>query len=266
MAIAFFYAFGTALGGISGPVIFGALIQSGKPSAVFVGFAIGAVLMIGAGIVEMWLGVEAAGRELEDIAAPLSAREAEREQGEEADTFTLGRDRRVVRTSRADVALVGRTVADVMVRDPVTVSDDMPLDRFIDDVFLTHRHTAYPVLATSGQVIGLLTVRDVLELPREQWAQLRVRDRMLSVDHSLVVDSEEPLSDALRDLARTEVHRALVSDHGHLHSLLSMTDVARTFEVLAGEDVGYLGGTPHDRFSAARPAHAGARSGNGSKS
>ncbi len=266
MAIAFFYAFGTALGGISGPAIFGGLIQSGKASALFVGLALGAVLMIAAGLVEVFLGVECAGRELEDIAAPLSAREAEKELGEEADAFTLGRDRRMVRTTRADAALAGRRVADVMVRDPVTVSDDLPLDAFIDDVFLTHRHTAYPVLAAGGRVVGLLTVRDVLELPREQWAQLRVRDRMLPVERSLVVDSEEPLSEALRDLARTDVHRALVSDHGRLHSLLSMTDVARTYEVLAGEDIGYIGGTPHGRFSAATPTHATTASGNGSES
>jgi MFS family permease len=263
MAIAFFYAFGTALGGISGPAIFGGLIQSGKPSALFVGFALGAVLMIGAGLIELWLGVEAAGRELEDIAAPLSAREAEREAG---DSFTLGRDRRIVRTTRAEAALAGRTVADVMVRDPVTVSDDLPLDRFIDDVFLTHRHTAYPVLGARGDVIGLLTVRDVLQLPREQWAALAVRDRMLPVERSLVVDVEESLSEALRDLARTDVHRALVSDHGHLHSLLSMTDVARTFEVLAGEDIGYIGGTPRGRFNAPEAAPAGAPAGEGSES
>jgi MFS family permease/CBS domain-containing protein len=263
MAIAFFYAFGTALGGISGPAIFGGLIQTGKPSALFVGFALGAVLMIGAGLVELWLGVEAAGRQLEDIAAPLSAREAEKELGEDADMFTLGRDRRMVRTTQAETALAGRRVSDVMVRDPVTVSDDLPLAEFIDDVFLTHRHTAYPVLGANGEVVGLLTVRDVLELPREQWATLVVRDRMHQVDSSIVVDAEEPLSDALRDLARTAVHRALVSDHGHLHSLLSMTDVARTFEVLAGEDVGYLGGTPQGRFSAARPK-ATATAGDGS--
>jgi MFS family permease/CBS domain-containing protein len=266
MAIAFFYAFGTALGGISGPAIFGGLIQSGKPSALFVGFALGAVLMIGAGIMELWLGIEAAGRELEDIAAPLSAREAERDLGEEADVFTLGRDRRVVRATHAQAALAGRRVADVMVRDPVTVSDNMPLDRFIDDVFLTHRHTAYPVLGMRGEVIGLLTVRDVLELPRDQWAAMTVSDRMLPVERSLVVDAEEPLDEALRDLARTDVHRALVSDRGHLHSLLSMTDVARTFEVLAGEDIGYLGGTPHGRFSAARPVSAGTPTGNGTES
>jgi hypothetical protein len=40
--------------------------------------------------------------------------------------FTIGRDRRIVRTTQAETALAGRRVADVMVRDPVTVSDDMP--------------------------------------------------------------------------------------------------------------------------------------------
>jgi hypothetical protein len=52
MAIAFFYAFGTALGGITGPAIFGALIQSGRASTLFIGFALGPVLMVAFGIVE----------------------------------------------------------------------------------------------------------------------------------------------------------------------------------------------------------------------
>jgi CBS domain-containing protein len=257
MAIAFFYAFGTALGGISGPAIFGGLIQSGKPSAVFGGFALGAVLMIGAGLVEVFLGVECAGRELEDIAAPLSAREAEKELGEEADVFTLGRSQRVVRTTRAQEALAGRRVADVMVRDPVTVNDDMSLSEFIDGVFLTHRHTAYPVAGRAGELIGIISVREVLELPRLHWGGLTVRDRMQSLEQALILDADEPLGDALRDLARTEVHRALVKDHGHLHSLLSMTDVARVFEVLAGEDIGYLGGAPHQHLASAQPAPTG---------
>jgi MFS family permease len=90
MAIAFFYAFGTALGGISGPILFGALIASGHTTDVFYGYLLGAALMIGAGIVEVFLGVEAAGRDLEDIAAPLSAQQAEAEPAEEADALTVG--------------------------------------------------------------------------------------------------------------------------------------------------------------------------------
>ncbi|MBV9005562.1 MAG: MFS transporter [Solirubrobacterales bacterium] len=91
LAIAFFYAFGTVIGGVGGPILFGALIASGKPSDVFIGYIIGAALMIASGLVEVGLGVEAAGRELEDIAAPLSAQEAEeQETAEAADELTVG--------------------------------------------------------------------------------------------------------------------------------------------------------------------------------
>jgi MFS family permease len=91
LAIAFFYAFGTVVGGVGGPLLFGALIASGKPSQVFIGYIVGAALMIASGLVEVALGVEAAGRELEDIAAPLSAQEAEEgETAEAADRLTVG--------------------------------------------------------------------------------------------------------------------------------------------------------------------------------
>src|SRR3954447_19727768 len=77
MAIAFFFAFGTAIGGIGGPALFGALIGSGDAGNIFIGYLIGAALMIGAGIVQWTMGVEAAQRDLEDIAKPLSAQEEE---------------------------------------------------------------------------------------------------------------------------------------------------------------------------------------------
>jgi MFS family permease len=92
MAIAFFYATGTIVGGFGGPLLFGALISSGDPEQIFIGYVIGAVVMIAGGIVQATMGVEAAQRDLEDIAPPLSAQAAELEEpGEEADPYTLGR-------------------------------------------------------------------------------------------------------------------------------------------------------------------------------
>jgi MFS family permease len=92
MAIAFFYASGTIVGGFGGPLLFGALIQSGEPGQIFIGYLVGAVVMIVGGIVQATMGVEAAQRDLEDIAPPLSAQGEELEEpGEEADRYTLGR-------------------------------------------------------------------------------------------------------------------------------------------------------------------------------
>jgi MFS family permease len=77
LCIAFFYAIGTAAGGISGPLLFGALIDHASAAkdvtGIALGYYIGAALMIGGGIVESVLGVRAEGRSLESIARPLTA-------------------------------------------------------------------------------------------------------------------------------------------------------------------------------------------------
>jgi MFS family permease len=80
MAIAFFYAIGTGAGGISGPLLFSALVSTGKISDTAIAFVIGASLMIIAGLVEIFLGVKAERRSLEDIAQPLTATEGPNEQ------------------------------------------------------------------------------------------------------------------------------------------------------------------------------------------
>ena len=81
LCIAFFYAIGTAAGGISGPLLFGHLIDSASASGDITGIApgyfLGAALRIAGGIVEAFLGVRAEGQSLEDIAKPLTAEDAE---------------------------------------------------------------------------------------------------------------------------------------------------------------------------------------------
>ena len=77
LCIAFFYAIGTAAGGITGPLLFGRLIDSaskaGDITGIAIGYYIGAALMIAGGIIEIFLGVKAEGQSLEDIAQPLTA-------------------------------------------------------------------------------------------------------------------------------------------------------------------------------------------------
>ena len=73
MAIAIVYAVGTLVGGVVAPALFGTLIATRSPLAVFEGYLLGAVLMVAGGIVEVMIGVEAARRMLEHVAPPLSA-------------------------------------------------------------------------------------------------------------------------------------------------------------------------------------------------
>jgi len=73
IAIAVFYAVGTGLGGIAAPVLFGMLIETGSRENVFLGYAFGAALMIGAAVVQWVWGVAAERRALEEVARPLTA-------------------------------------------------------------------------------------------------------------------------------------------------------------------------------------------------
>jgi len=79
LAIALFYAIGTGAAAVA-PVLFGALIQSGKPLNVFYGDLFGAALMAGAGVIAWFFAVKAERQSLENIARPLSfVEEAEAE-------------------------------------------------------------------------------------------------------------------------------------------------------------------------------------------
>jgi MFS family permease len=72
LAIAFFYAIGTAIGGVVGPALFGALISTGSRGSVAIGYVIGALMMIGAAMAETRWGVAAERKPLETVSRPLS--------------------------------------------------------------------------------------------------------------------------------------------------------------------------------------------------
>ncbi len=73
LAIAFFYAVGTGIGGVVAPALFGWLIETGSRTSVALGYLLGAVLMLTAGIIAGRFGVAAERKPLETVARPLSA-------------------------------------------------------------------------------------------------------------------------------------------------------------------------------------------------
>jgi|SRR6187402_61181 len=73
-AIAIFYAFGTSIGGVGAPILFGYLIATNSKGAVAAGYALGGVLLILGAVFEYLIGVEAAGKSLESISKPLQSK------------------------------------------------------------------------------------------------------------------------------------------------------------------------------------------------
>ena len=132
LAIAFFYAIGTAVGGIAGPLLFGNLIGTDDTSMVALAFVIGSVVMALGGVMEIFFGIKAEGEQLEDIAKPLTVADAEgstghgarRDVAEPADT-SGSRDEPAsfppssTRTSEADDGAAARAAAATRARERV---------------------------------------------------------------------------------------------------------------------------------------------------
>jgi MFS family permease len=72
LAIAMFYSIGTGIGGVAGPALFGALIDTGSRNSVFAGYLLGSGLMIGAAVVAWLFAISAERRTLEAVARPLA--------------------------------------------------------------------------------------------------------------------------------------------------------------------------------------------------
>jgi MFS family permease len=72
LAIALFYAVGTGIGGVAGPALFGALIDTGSRGSVFAGYLLGAGLMVAAAAIAWRYCIAAERRPLESVARPLA--------------------------------------------------------------------------------------------------------------------------------------------------------------------------------------------------
>jgi len=94
LAIAFFYAVGTALGGILGPALFGKLIGSKSYVETMVGFLIAAAWLLAAAVTAFFLAVDAEQKPLEEVAEPLSAEDAGQEDGDKRSAPSRGDSRR----------------------------------------------------------------------------------------------------------------------------------------------------------------------------
>ena len=125
-------------------------------------------------------------------------------------------------------ALAGLKVRHLMVPEPVTAHPEQTLGEFMDGVAGVARYTAYPVVA-NGEVLGVLPLRRVLELPRDEWDERRVRDSMLRTEEVPVLgrDEDEDALEALTQLGTGDLHRGLVLENGHLAGFISITDIAR---------------------------------------
>jgi Zn-dependent protease/CBS domain-containing protein len=122
--------------------------------------------------------------------------------------------------------LRGVEARDVMARDLLRIPPDLTLQDAIDGYFMRYDHGAFPV-EEQGRTIGLLTMRGVRRVPRDQWSTRRVRDSMVSLGDQIVVSPDARMDQVMSKLEDSDANRVLVVDDGEVVGIITSSDLTR---------------------------------------
>ena len=127
-------------------------------------------------------------------------------------------------------ALVGVPVKDVMSKDVIAVSPDLPLDKLVNEYFFKHRYMGFPVVE-SGILKGIVTLHNVKEIPNERWPSTKTSEAMTQVREDLMVCPEADCLEALLQVTRSGLGRLLVVEKGSLQGIITQRNLVKLFEI-----------------------------------
>jgi Zn-dependent protease/predicted transcriptional regulator len=122
--------------------------------------------------------------------------------------------------------LAGVEAEEVMAGDLVRIGPELSLQDAVDDYFMRYDHSGFPV-EEQGRTIGLLTLRGVRQVPREQWPTTRVRDHMVPLGDQVVVAPEARMDGVVGKLQDGQAGRVLVVQDGEVVGIITPTDLTR---------------------------------------
>lgn len=119
----------------------------------------------------------------------------------------------------------GAQAREVMTLKPETVPADLNLQELVDQYFFNRNYQSFPVMEDSHP-IGMVTVNQVKQVPREEWSQHSVREMMVPSEQGITVRPDEDMTQVLEKMQETRSRRLLVTTDGTLEGIISATDIA----------------------------------------
>ena len=132
--------------------------------------------------------------------------------------------------------LAGHQVKEAMSLAYTTVLADSSLQELVDEHILGQGRRSF-LVERGDQVIGLLTLHNIKETPRDQWGTIRAYQVMISLDNLKTIKPDTELWSAIEEMDRDGVNQLPVMIDGRIEGMLSREDVIsylRTLQELRG--------------------------------
>ncbi|MGB5632850.1 MAG: site-2 protease family protein [Waterburya sp.] len=121
--------------------------------------------------------------------------------------------------------LKGVRAKEVMMRSPETVTSDLSLLTLVDDYFLHRRYQAFPV-TQNGDLVGIISLNQIKETPREHWHKQTVAETMTPISDTVAVRPETPMTQVLQTMEDSGLRRVLVTRDDQLQGIITGGDVS----------------------------------------
>jgi Zn-dependent protease len=116
--------------------------------------------------------------------------------------------------------LKGHVASEVMSGDCAVVPPDMTIDHLVNGNILTSGRRCFPV-GSGSEIMGLMTLHNVKEVPREQWTTETVKEAMTPFDKLKWVRPDEELSSVLRILTENNINQVPVVQDNKIIGMVS---------------------------------------------
>lgn len=128
-------------------------------------------------------------------------------------------------------ALQGEPVARFMKKDPVTVSPSTTLEDLVEEFIYRHQFKLFPVVEEGSGLRGCVTMRQVKEIPREEWGRKTAGEIAIQCSRENTIDSKADAVEALAIMSRTGSSRLMVTEGDRLAGIISLKDMTRFFQL-----------------------------------
>jgi Zn-dependent protease/CBS domain-containing protein len=122
--------------------------------------------------------------------------------------------------------LASVTVRQIMVHRVVTLLPDMSVQDAVDRYFVAQGCGEFPV-CEEGQILGVVTVRDVQALPTALWPWRRVREIMQPTSPAFCIPPDWSIMQAMDRMVQSGWDCLAVMEHGEIIGLVTRSAIAQ---------------------------------------
>ncbi len=127
-------------------------------------------------------------------------------------------------------SLSGIKVKDIMARDIVSLSPLLSIDEAVNAYFLRYGYGGFPVIE-GGKFLGIVTLKEIKEVPRENWSRVKVSDVFVPHNTRWEVASEEDVMKALELMITEDKGRLAVTKNEGIIGLITRNGIARYVQI-----------------------------------